>query len=305
MGKIAFLFAGQGAQYPGMGQSLFQGSAAARSVFEAAETIRPGTQAQCFSGTAEELTVTANTQPCVFAADLAAARALEEAGIHADGAAGFSLGEVAALTFSGSFADDAAGFGLVVARGRFMQAANEAHPGAMMAVLKMENKQVEEICEKFDHVWPVNYNCPGQLVVAGESAEIEPFGAAITAAGGRAKRLAVGGGFHSPLMHEASLDFEKLLDQNDMKVPRIPVYANYTAAPYAEPLRATLARQIENPVRWQQTIERMVADGFDTFVEVGPGKTLSGLVKRIAPRTQILRVEDMDMVTAAVQTLRG
>ena len=303
MGKIAFLFAGQGAQYPGMGQSLCQGSAAARSVFEAAETIRPGTQAQCFSGTAEELTVTANTQPCVFAVDLAAARALEEAGIHADGAAGFSLGEVAALTFAGSFADDAAGFSLVVARGRFMQAANEAHPGAMMAVLKMENKQVEEICEKFDHVWPVNYNCPGQLVVAGESAEIEPFGAAITAAGGRAKRLAVGGGFHSPLMHEASLAFEELLEKSDMKAPGISVYANYTAAPYAEPLRATLARQIENPVRWQQTIENLIAAGAESFLELGPGATLAGLGKRIAPDHAFLNAEDMAGIQAAVQAL--
>lgn len=305
MGKVAFLFAGQGAQYPGMGQSLCEGSAAARAVFDAAQALRPGTREQCFSGTKEELAQTVNTQPCVFCVDLAAARALEEAGVHAGGAAGFSLGEVAALTFAGAFADDGAGFALVTERARLMQRANEQNPGSMAAVLKLTNEQVEGLCAQFENVWPVNYNCPGQLVVAGVREEMEPFCAAAAAAGGRAKLLAVGGGFHSPLMHEAAASFEAYLDGQQMRAPDMPVYANYTAAPYQEPLRATLARQIENPVRWQQTVERMAEEGFDTFLEVGPGKTLSGLVKRIVPDATILRVQDMDGVAAAAQALHG
>ena len=134
MGKVAFLFAGQGAQYPGMGESLSNASAAAKAVFDTADAVRPGTSTQCFSGTKEELTQTHNTQPCVYCVDLAAARALEEAGVHADGVAGFSLGEVAALTFAGAFASDEAGFSLVVERGRLMEQANDRHPGAMAAV---------------------------------------------------------------------------------------------------------------------------------------------------------------------------
>ena len=305
MGKVAFLFAGQGAQYPGIGESLSNASAAAKAVFDTADAVRPGTSTQCFSGTKEELTQTHNTQPCVYCVDLAAARALEEAGVHADGVAGFSLGEVAALTFAGAFASDEAGFSLVIERGRLMEQANDRHPGAMAAVLKLKNEEVEAICAKFEHIWPVNYNCPGQLVAAGEREEIDPFCKAVSEAGGRAKKLAVGGGFHSPLMHEASASLEAVLEKMEMHQPRIPVYANFTSKPDAEPFKATLARQMENPVRWQQTISQMMEDGFDTFIEVGPGKTLSGLVKRIAPDAKILRVEDAQMLSDAVAACKA
>lgn len=303
MGKIAFLFAGQGAQYPGMGKSLYEHSPAAKSVLEMAESTRPGTLQQCFSGTKDELIQTVNTQPCVFSVDLAAARSLEEAGIHADGAAGFSLGEVAALTFAGAFQNDAAGFSLVTERGRLMQKANDENPGAMVAVLKLPNEKVESICSEFSKMYPVNYNCPGQLVAAGVKENIEPFCAAVSAAGGRAKPLKVGGGFHSPLMHRAAQSFETLLNQSDIQMPKCPVYANFTAKPYQEPLVPLLAKQIENPVRWQQTIENMTADGFDTFIEVGPGKTLCGLVKRTVSQAKILHAETFDEVRAVVQAL--
>ena len=305
MGKIAFLFAGQGAQYPGMGKSLYENSPAAKAVFDTAEAERPGTLQQCFAGTKEELTKTSNTQPCVFCVDLAAARALEEAGVHAKGAAGFSLGEVAALTFAEAFADDAAGFSLVTERGNLMQKANEENPGAMAAVLKLSNEQVEKICSEFPQVYAVNYNCPGQLVAAGVRSEMEPFCTAVAEAGGRAKMLAVGGGFHSPLMRKASAAFEILLEQFGMKLLAFPVYANYSAKPYESSFTVLLARQIENPVRWQQTIEQMTADGFDTFVEVGPGKTLSGLVKRIVPQAVILRADTFEDVKTVADSLKG
>ena len=291
MGKIAFLFAGQGAQYPGMGKSLTEISPKAASLFELADSIRPGTSRQCFEGDPAELTQTANTQPCVFTVDLAAAYALEEAGVHADVAAGFSLGEMAALTFAGSFSEKD-GFSLVCRRGELMQEAAQEHPSAMAAVLKLKDETVEQLCAGFPDVYPVNYNCPGQLVVAGGTEHLEQFCELAAEAGGRAKKLAVGGGFHSPFMEQAASAYLQELLRIGVNPPRIPVYGNRTAAPYEENREIMLAEQMKNPVLWTKTVERMAADGVDTFVEVGPGKTLSGLVKRILPHAAVYRVED-------------
>ena len=174
MGKIAFVFAGQGAQYSGMGRSLCEVSPAAQAVFDVADKLRPGTSQQCFTAPVEELSLTENTQPCLYCVDLAAAKALEEAGVSPDYVAGFSLGEIAALSFAGVFAPEQ-GFDFVCRRGKAMQAAGEANPGAMAAVLKLSNQQVEELCAGFEKVWPVNYNLPGQLCAPGEKSQIEEF----------------------------------------------------------------------------------------------------------------------------------
>ena len=303
MGKIAFLFAGQGAQYPGMGKSLTEISPKAASLFELADSIRPGTSRQCFEGDPAELTQTANTQPCVFTVDLAAAYALEEAGVHADVAAGFSLGEMAALTFAGSFSEKD-GFSVVCRRGELMQEAAQEHPSAMAAVLKLKDETVEQLCAGFPDVYPVNYNCPGQLVVAGGTEHLEQFCELAAEAGGRAKKLAVGGGFHSPFMEQAASAYLQELLRIGVNPPRIPVYGNRTAAPYEENREIMLAEQMKNPVLWTKTVERMAADGVDTFVEVGPGKTLSGLVKRILPHAAVYRVEDAATLEETIQALR-
>ena len=303
MGKIAFLFAGQGAQYPGIGKSLTEISPKAASLFELADSIRPGTSRQCFEGDPAELTQTANTQPCVFTVDLAAAYALEEAGVHADVAAGFSLGEMAALTFAGSFSEKD-GFSLVCRRGELMQEAAQEHPSAMAAVLKLKDETVEQLCAGFPDVYPVNYNCPGQLVVAGGTEHLEQFCELAAEAGGRAKKLAVGGGFHSPFMEQAASAYLQELLRIGVNPPRIPVYGNRTAAPYEENRETMLAEQMKNPVLWTKTVERMAADGVDTFVEVGPGKTLSGLVKRILPHAAVYRVEDAATLEETIQALR-
>ena len=191
MGKIAFVFSGQGAQYSGMGKSLYEASPAAKAVFDTAEQLRPGTIAQCFESPVEELSITKNTQPCLFCVDLAAAAALREAGVTADAVAGFSLGEVAAVTFAGVFTA-AEGFSLVVKRGEAMQAAAEAVDSAMAAVLKLENEKVEELCRMHQGVFPVNYNCPGQLVVAGLKSSLGAFIEDVAANGGKAVPLKVG-----------------------------------------------------------------------------------------------------------------
>ena len=302
MGKIAFLFAGQGAQSPGMGRSLAELGGEAARVFEAAESVRPGLTKMCFEGTKEDLAQTINTQPAVFTVDLAAAMALAERGIEPDGVAGFSLGEMAALTFACAFTMEQ-GFSLVCRRAEWMQLANERNPGGMAAVMRLDDAQVEQLCRNFHEIYPVNYNSDGQLVVAGSTEELPAFCAAVKMAGGVAKPLAVSGGFHSPYMFEAAESMRVLLEQQDISQPDIPVYANLTARPYGDEPAQTLADQMQNPVLWKQCIRQMAQDGFDTFIEVGPGKTLTGLVKRILPDALALSVqsaEDLALVAEQV-----
>ena len=305
MGKIAFVFAGQGAQYSGMGQSLCEMSPAARAVFDVADKLRPGTSQQCFTAPVEELSITENTQPCLYCVDLAAAKALEEAGVRADVAAGFSLGEIAALSFAGVFTPEQ-GFDFVCKRGRAMQAAGEANPGAMAAVLKLTNEQVEELCQGFEQVWPVNYNCPGQLVCAGEAAQIDAFCEKVQQAGGRAKKLAVSGGFHSPFMESASEELRKVLGDVDVREPEVPVYANLNARPYTGgSAKELLIQQVKNPVRWQETVETLSALGVDTFIECGPGKTLCGLIRKTVKGATVLNVQDAETLRAAVEAIKA
>lgn len=299
MGKIAFVFSGQGAQYPGMGQSLCEASPAAKAVFELADGLRPGTSQQCFSGTAEELSVTKNTQPCVYCVDLAAARALEEKGVRADYAAGFSLGEVAAAAFAGIFTDES-GFRFVSRRAEAMQKAAQENPGSMAAILKLSNEKVEELCGRFTRVWPVNYNCPGQLVVAGEPAQLRDFQELVKAEGGRFAPLAVSGGFHSPFMDSAAGELKAVLEGMELGKPRLPVYANFTARPYGDNARELLVSQVKSPVRWQETVEALAAQGVDTFLECGPGKTLCGLIKKTLKTARTFQVQDAQTLDAAL-----
>lgn len=304
MGAVAFLFAGQGAQYPGMGQSLCESSKAAQAVFALTDQIRPGTSAQCFAGTKEELSQTVNTQPTVFAVDLAAACALLEAGVVPQAICGFSLGEVAALTYAGAFSH-AEGFRLVTKRAELMQRAAEQSNGGMAAILKLSNEDVEQLCASNPGVYPVNYNCPGQLVVAGGQDALEKFYLAVQQKGGRAMPLAVSGAFHSPYMAEAAEEFYQLLSTLSFHNPSCPVYANGTAEPYAPPYAALLSRQIASPVRFEQSIRAMARAGIDTFVEVGPGKTLTGLVRKILPEAKTCNVQDVESFTETIRALQG
>lgn len=290
MGKIAFVFSGQGAQYSGMGKAFYESSPAAKAVFDTADSIREGTSKQCFEGTMEELTQTVNTQPCVFTADLAAARALAEKGITPDCVAGFSLGEIAALAFAGILSDEAA-FKLVCKRGELMDKAAKENPGAMAAVMKITPQQVEEICAKFNKTYPVNYNSPAQTVVATTSENAEAFCEAVKAAGGRAKLLAVSGAFHSPFMGDAAAGLAEYMQDVDFSQPKTVIYSDYTAKPYEGDFKELVRAQVENPVRWQTIIENMAAEGVDTFIEVGVGKTLQGLIKRILPDARAYKAE--------------
>lgn len=290
MCKIAFVFSGQGAQYSGMGKDLYDASPAAKAVYDMADSVREGTSKQCFEGTAEELCKTVNTQPCVFTADLAAAYALVEKGITPDCVAGFSLGEISALAFSKMLSDEEA-FRLVCRRGELMDKAATENPGAMVAVMKISPQQVEEVCSQFEKTYPVNYNSPAQTVVATTSETVDDFCEAVKNEGGRVKQLAVSGAFHSPFMADAAKGLGEYMENIDFSDPQVQIYSDYTAKPYEGDYKALVKAQVENPVKWQTIVENMVADGVDTFIEVGVGKTLTGLIKRINPDVKAFKVE--------------
>ena len=302
MSKIAFVFSGQGAQAPGMGKELYDCSPAAKAVFDLADSIRPGTSQQCFEGTQEELNVTINTQPCLFACDLAAAKAAQERGIQPDCAAGFYLGEAAAVAFSGMLTE-AEAFSMVCKRAELMNEAAQKNPGAMAAVMKLSPQQVETLCGPIENAWPVNYNSPKQTVVAASADTIDQVVEAASAQRGRAVKLAVSGAFHSPLMHSAADGLREYLASVSLREERLPVYANLTAEPYGEDKKETMAAQCENPVRWQKTIENMIANGVDTFIEVGVGKTLAGLIKKINPEVTVYQIENKEGLDAAAEAL--
>ncbi|MBO4938215.1 MAG: ACP S-malonyltransferase [Oscillospiraceae bacterium] len=304
MGKVAFVFPGQGAQYPGMGRELMQISPAAAGVFRMADAIRPGTSEQCFCAGEQVLRETRITQPCMFTVELAAAAAMEEAGIRADMTAGFSLGELAALTYA-KVVDESTTFSLVVRRGELMQEAAGRVSASMAAVVRLENAVIEEICGRFEGVHPVNYNCPGQVTVSGLEEKMADLFAAVKAAGGRAISLKVSGGFHSPFMAEASDRFGALLEDVSFHAPVLPLYSNCTGLPYAGDMKHLLAKQICSPVRWESIIRHMIASGADTFVELGPGNVLSGLIGKIDKNVRTYQVCDRESLEKCAAEVRS
>ena len=280
----AFVFPGQGAQFSGMGKDLHDASQDARMRFEQANEILGFDIASImFEGTAEELKQTKVTQPAIFLHSVILAECLGDA-FQPDMVAGHSLGEFSALVAAGAlgFKD---GLSLVSARANAMQKACELQPSTMAAVLGLENNVVEDICGNTDGVVvAANYNCPGQLVISGEVPAVEAACHALTEAGARrALMLPVGGAFHSPLMEPAREELATAIAQADIQSPRCPIYQNVSAEPTSDPqlIRQQLVAQLTAPVRWTQTMEAMIADGAKEVTEVGPGKVLQGLFKKV------------------------
>ena len=287
----AYIFPGQGSQFSGMGKDLYETSSAARDLFEEANTLLGFRITDImFTGTDEQLRQTNVTQPAIFIHSVIKAH---EMGTEFQPAmvAGHSLGEFSALVAVGamSFAD---GLRLVAARANAMQRACELEPSTMAAVLNLDDAKVEEICNGISEVVvPANYNCPGQLVISGSLEGIRMACEQMLAAGAkRALVLPVGGAFHSPLMEPARTELAKAIESTTIHQPRCPIYQNVTASPVSDPtvIRMNLVAQLTAPVRWTQTVQNMTANGANTFIEVGPGKVLQGLVKKINREAEIL-----------------
>lgn len=279
----AYIFPGQGSQFPGMGQDLYENSSLARDRFEQANAILGFNITNIlFEGSKEDLQQTSVTQPALF---LHAVILREVMGDQFQPAmvAGHSLGEFSALTAAGalSFED---GLRLVRARATAMQEACELQPGSMTAVLGLEDAAVEKICSQHEGVVAANFNCPGQVVVSGEKKALENISTALEAAGARrVVPLPVGGAFHSPLMEPARVSLAAAIEATTFSTPVCPVYQNVSAQAEqeAQKIKAQLIAQLTGAVRWTQTVEQMIADGAKEFIEVGPGKVLQGLVRKI------------------------
>lgn len=304
MGKIGFVFAGQGAQYGGMGSDLVKCSKAAARLFAVLDNVRSGTSKQCFEADSQELMKTDVTQPCVYAVDLACAYALKERGIVPDAAAGYSLGELAALAFAGAFTPEE-GIKLVCARGTAMQKASELQETGMMAVLKLDDETVNKLASKYNRVYPVNFNCKGQVTVAGTSSQLAEFAKDVKENGGLVRILEVAGGFHSPFMASASEELTEVFKKASVGEVQIPVYANCTGEKYNGSYADIMLKQIVSPILWQKSIENMIADGIDTFIEVGPGSSLTKMITRISKNITMLNVENEETLELAVKTVGG
>lgn len=279
----AYVFPGQGAQFSGMGKDLYESSPAARQLFDKADEILGFEISKVmFEGTDEELRQTKVTQPAVFLHSVASVAALGEE-FKPDMVAGHSLGEFSALVAAGAL-DFESGLRLVYARALAMQKACEEVPSTMAAVLGLSDEVIEGVCENIEGVVAANYNCPGQVVISGTREAVSEACVRLKEAGAkRALPLAVGGGFHSPCMASAKEELQRAIEQTVFATPRCPIYQNVDAKPHTSPeqIKTNLTAQLTSPVRWTQSVQNMATDGAMEFVELGPGKVLTGLVGKI------------------------
>lgn len=281
----AYVFPGQGSQFPGMAQDLFNSSSKAKEMMERANEILGFRLTDImFSGSEEDLKQTKVTQPAIFLHSVVMADALGDK-FNPDMVAGHSLGEFSALVANKTLSFEDA-LRLVSARALAMQKACELNPSTMAAILGLDDQIVEKICSETPGVVvAANYNCPGQLVISGDLAAIDAACAALSAAGAkRALKLQVGGAFHSPLMEPARVELEAAIQDTNFNVPVCPVYQNVTASAVTDPaqIKTNLVKQLTAPVRWTQTMNQMLADGCSEVIEVGPGKVLQGLFKKVS-----------------------
>lgn len=308
MSKLAFIFPGQGAQKAGMGKDFYENSEAARSFFDQAQKILDFDLKEMCFGEHEELNLTEYTQPCMVSVCLAIVQELKKRGINPDITAGLSLGEYAAVAAAGGMSgmNELDAIKLVRRRGILMQSTVPAGEGAMAAVLGLDAKKIEEILESFENVWIANYNCPGQIVITGLTNEVQQASLALKEAGAkRVVELKVSGPFHSLLLKPAGEALLKEMESMSFSPLQVPYVANATAEIVTDSKKIStfFAKGIYSSVRWQQSIETMLENGVDTFVEIGPGKTLAGFMRKIAPKATVYNVSSFEDAIALEKCL--
>ena len=308
MSRIAFLYPGQGSQEAGMAKDFYENSPEARELFDqASEMLDLDLRKLCFEEN-DLLDKTEYTQAAMVAACLAITGELKKRGLHLDMTAGLSLGEYCAIAAAGGMCDMDA-VRTVRARGIFMEHAAPEGTGAMSAILGMENSSVEKVMQEIDGAYIANYNCPGQIVITGEKEAVERAGKALKEAGARkVLPLKVSGPFHSPMMENAGEKLKKVLEEVTLKKPSVPYVTNVTAelVTEKEPIRELLVKQVSSSVRWEQSIRNMIAEGIDTFVEIGPGKTLSSFMKKTDRNVTMYRVGTWEEAeTVCSEILKG
>ena len=307
MSKIAFIFPGQGAQACGMGQDFYEQTETGKRIFDKATELMGFSMPQlCFEEN-DRLDITEYTQAAMVTASIAMMCVLEENGIKPDVAAGLSLGEYCALAAAGVMSDEDA-IRTVRQRGILMQEAVPVGEGAMAAILALDAAAIEEVTGAMEGVWIANYNCPGQIVISGEKAAVEEACEKLKAAGAkRAVMLNVSGPFHSGMLADAGEKLGEVLSQVELHEPQIPYVANVTAqyVKSAAEVKELLTRQVSSSVRWQQSVEAMIADGVDTFIEIGPGKTLAGFMRKISRDVKTLNVEKLEDIGKVAEALKS
>ena len=307
MSKIAFIFPGQGAQACGMGQDFYEQTETGKRIFDKATELMGFSMPQlCFEEN-DRLDITEYTQAAMVTASIAMMRVLEENGIKPDVAAGLSLGEYCALAAAGVMSDEDA-IRTVRQRGILMQEAVPVGEGAMAAILALDAAAIEEVTGAMEGVWIANYNCPGQIVISGEKAAVEEACEKLKAAGAkRAVMLNVSGPFHSGMLADAGEKLGEVLSQVELHEPQIPYVANVTAqyVKSAAEVKELLTRQVSSSVRWQQSVEAMIADGVDTCIEIGPGKTLAGFMRKISRDVKTLNVEKLEDIGKVAEALKS